>query len=69
MKVAGPILAGLLALAFLAVGLFSTAAPVSITLPFSSIPVIDKELDGDPATGSWSDATAASQRFCLPWPS
>ncbi len=37
----------------------SNAAPVSVTIPYSSIPVADAELDGDPATGSWSDSLSA----------
>ncbi|HLE46638.1 MAG TPA: hypothetical protein VI915_06630 [Thermoplasmata archaeon] len=32
------------------------AAPVSVTVPFKPTPVADADLDGDPATGAWSDA-------------
>lgn len=32
------------------------AAPVTVTVPFSSVPVSNADLDGNPATGAWSDA-------------
>ena len=38
------------------------AAPVSVTVPFKPTPVADADLDGDPATGAWSDALS----FLLP---
>ncbi len=36
--------------------LTTLAVPVSITVPLSSTPVSDADLDGDPATGAWEDA-------------
>jgi len=32
------------------------AAPVTITVPYSALPVADAHLDGDPGTGDWSGA-------------
>jgi len=32
------------------------AAPVTITVPYSSVPVAAGDLDGNPATGAWEDA-------------
>ena len=51
-----------IALLLLAVGtsLVSRAPPVSITVPYSSTPVGDPDLDGNPATGAWSDALATA---------
>lgn len=34
------------------------AAPVAITIPYSSTAVADTDLDGNPGTGAWSDATS-----------
>ena len=34
--------------------------PVTITVPYSALPVSLADLDGDPATGSWSDVTAVA---------
>ncbi|MFQ5838746.1 MAG: PKD domain-containing protein [Thermoplasmata archaeon] len=47
---------GILVVAAAGVSFFSVGAPVSITVPFSSSPVFDADLDGDPATGAWDDA-------------
>ncbi|MFQ6013306.1 MAG: hypothetical protein ACE5LS_06655 [Thermoplasmata archaeon] len=38
------------------VSLATLAVPASITVPLSSAPVSDADLDGDPATGAWGDA-------------
>lgn len=51
-----PVLVGALILLAVGASLVSEAPPVSITVPYSSTPVIDAELDGDPATGTWGDA-------------
>ena len=34
------------------------AAPVTLTAPYVPTPVADADLDGDPATGAWADASA-----------
>ncbi len=36
--------------------LSSRAVPITISVPFSLTAISDTDLDGDPATGSWSDA-------------
>ncbi|NIN68585.1 MAG: hypothetical protein GTO63_28545 [Anaerolineae bacterium] len=54
-RVAASLATGMVFLALWA-SFVSIAVPVSITIPFSSVPVADSDLDGDPATGDWSDA-------------
>src|SRR3989304_4985080 len=34
------------------------AAPITLTVPYVASPVADVDLDGDPSTGVWSDATS-----------
>ena len=48
-------------LGFTALGLFvaSPVAAVAVAVPYSTTPVADADLDGDPATGAWTDATSA----------
>ncbi len=50
--------------AILAVGMWisflSSAAPVSITIPLSPTSVSDVDLDGDPTTGTWTDALSVT---------
>ena len=55
----GLVIAVVLALTVLTLSFGSNAAPVAITVPFSSTPVADVDLDGDPATGAWADALSA----------
>ena len=48
-----------LALAILSIFLVVASAPaasVTVLVPFSSVPVSNADLDGNPATGAWSDA-------------
>ncbi|NIN65976.1 MAG: PKD domain-containing protein [Anaerolineae bacterium] len=49
-------MSAVLIVATVGISLFSVAAPVSITVPFSSTSVLDADLDGDPSTGAWEDA-------------
>ena len=47
------------AIALVAVAAFvvpAPAAPVTVTVPYSAAPVADGDLDGNPATGAWTDA-------------
>ncbi|HYM40911.1 MAG TPA: Ig-like domain-containing protein [Thermoplasmata archaeon] len=49
-----------LALGFLSLFLVvasAPAAPITVTIPFSPVPVSNADLDGNPATGAWSDAS------------
>ncbi|MEE9591948.1 MAG: fibronectin type III domain-containing protein [Thermoplasmata archaeon] len=50
------ILLGTIVVVSLWASLTTHAVPVSITVPLSSNPVSDADLDGDPATGAWGDA-------------
>jgi len=52
--------AAALILATVIIAFASHAAPVSITVPYSSVPVADADLDGNPATGAWGDALSAT---------
>lgn len=49
-----------LALSLTAYAFRSAAAAVSITVPYSTTPVADGDLDGYPGTGAWSDALSAT---------
>ncbi len=46
-------------LGLMGTSLVSQAPPVSITIPYSSTPVADANLDGNPATGAWADALSS----------
>lgn len=52
----GGLVTVVLALAAMALTFGSHAAPVSATVRYSTVPVLDGDLDGNPNTGAWSDA-------------
>lgn len=49
----------LLALAALTLTFGSSAAPIAVTVPYSTVAVADVDLDGDPLTGAWDGAVSA----------
>ncbi len=57
---AGLFLAFVLALTSVALLFASPVTAVAVVAPYSAVPVADPDLDGDPATGAWSDAMSAS---------
>lgn len=56
MKRLALLMAVALALTVMTFSFASGVAAVSITVPYSSVPVADADLDGNPATGAWGDA-------------
>ncbi len=56
---AGVFLAVVLGVTTVSMLFASPVAAVAVLVPYSATPVADADLDGDPATGAWSDAVSA----------
>ncbi len=55
-----PLLSVLVAVTALSILFSSPAAAVAVMVPYSSTPVADADLDGNPGTGAWGDAVSAA---------